>query len=125
MAVDSSFKFSTTYNISKKVVENKLTGNLGWFPTIILTRAHSQHFIRKMCTVPVFTETHKKILMCVFKLSISQYSKIRIRAQETIQIALSIFPNAYLILMPHIIEILHRNPTEHHDAYKVSTYFSD
>lgn len=124
MAVDSSFKFSTTYNISKKVVENKLTGNLGWFPTLILTRAHSQHYIRKMCTSPVFTETHKKILMNVFKLSISQYSKIRMRSQETIQIALSIFPNAYLVLMPHIIEILQRNPTEHHDAFKVSILLS-
>lgn len=121
--MDSCFKFSTNYCISKKVVENKMTGSLGWFPNLVLVRVTSQHQMRKLCTTPVLTETHKRILLHLLKLSTSQYSRIRMRAQESLVIALGYFPNAYIFLTPHIIEILERDPTDHHDAYKVSNIY--
>lgn len=119
--IDSSFKFTTNYSISKKAVENKMTGNNGWFPSLVLSRVNSQHHIRKLSVSPVLTETHKTILMNLMTLSTSQYSEIRMRAQEKVEMALGYFPNAYIILTPHIIQILQQDPTVHHDAYKVST----
>ncbi|XP_008209740.1 proteasome activator complex subunit 4 [Nasonia vitripennis] len=122
LAMDSCFKFSTNYCISKKVVENKMTGSLGWFPNLVLVRVNSQHQMRKLCTTPVLTETHISILLHLLKLSTSQYSRIRMRAQESLVMALGYFPNAYIALKPHIIEILERDPTDHHDAYKGILY---
>jgi proteasome activator subunit 4 len=121
MPLDSSFKFSTIFFDSiSKVVENKMTGNNGWLPILILERANLQHQKRKVCTTPVFTKTHQTILINVLKLCTSQYSVIRLRAQETIQLALGYFPNAYIVLTPIITEILERDPIVHHSAYKVS-----
>lgn len=89
---------------------------------LVIARVSGQHQIRRMCGTPVFTETHKTILMNIMKLSTSRYSRIRSKAQDVIQIALGYFPNAYPILLPYIVEILQRDPTAHHDAYKVSFY---
>ncbi|XP_016837530.1 proteasome activator complex subunit 4 [Nasonia vitripennis] len=120
--VDSCFTFSVTYSVSKNVLDNEMTGNFAWFPTLVLARVNSQHRMRKYCTTAVLTETHKNILLQLLKLSTSQYCIIRIMAQQSLNAALSYFPNAYLVLTPYIIEILKLDPTEHHDAYKGILY---
>ena len=117
--MESTYKFVPSYSISKPSVENKMIGDLGWFPSLILTRVNAQHLIRKACTVLQFTETHKNIMLHLLKLSTSRYSKIRIRAQDTIRLALGIFPYSYKILLPYIIEYLRLDPVKNHDAYKV------
>lgn len=99
-----------------------MTGNNGWFPSLVLSRVNSQHHIRKLSATPVLTETHRTILMHLMTLSTSRYSEIRIRAQEKVEIALGYFPNAYIVLTPYIIKILQQDPTVHHDAYKVSLF---
>lgn len=99
-----------------------MTGDSGWFPSLIITRVNAQHIIRKACTVLQFTETHKNIILQLLKLSTSRYSKIRIHAQDTIQIALGIFPYAYKFFVPYIIEYLSLDPVENHDAYKVCLF---
>ncbi|XP_058809543.1 proteasome activator complex subunit 4-like isoform X2 [Phymastichus coffea] len=89
---------------------------------LLLARVSGQHQIRRMCRTPVFTETHKTILMNIMKLSTSQYSRIRSKAQDMIQIALGYFPNVYPVLLPYITNILQKDPTVHHDAYKGILY---
>ncbi|XP_016837415.1 uncharacterized protein LOC100678804 [Nasonia vitripennis] len=50
------------------------------------------------------------------------YSTVRRAAQESLIRAFCYFPNAYIALTPHIIEILERDPTNHHDAQKDILY---
>ena len=97
-----------------------MTGCQGWFPELISTRVYSLHHVRQMCNTILLTESHKNILMNLLKLATSQYSRIRAKAQETILYALSCYPNAYKIMVPHFIEILQLDPMEHHEAFKVS-----
>ena len=96
-----------------------MTGNRGWFPSMVISRVYNQHRIRKMELFTPISYTKKRILLNILKLSTSQYSKVRKAAQRVMKMSLKNYPNTYVIMAPHIIEILKKDPTEHHDAYKV------
>lgn len=101
-------------------MEDKLTGNKGYLPYYLMQRVSLQHELRKAHTTRAMTQTSQDIILNLFKLSISQYSRIRMKAQSVLSEITKDFPNAYQTLIPHMIEVLQRDTEVHHDAYKVS-----
>lgn len=108
------------FYLTKEVLEDKITGNKGYLPRTLFERVVLQHQLRKEHAVHALTETSKNIIINLFKLSISKYSEIRIKAQYILMENLKDFPNAYQILILHITEILGRDTEVHHAAYNVS-----
>lgn len=105
---------------TKEVLEDKITGNKGYLPRTLLERVFLQHALRKEHAVRALTETSKNIILSLFKLSTSHYSEIRIKAQYILTENLKDFPNAYQILIPHIVEVLGKDTEVHRAAYNVS-----
>lgn len=101
-------------------MEDKVTGNKGYVPEFLYERVVLQHELRKEQAVHTLTETSKDIILNLFKLCISQYSRVRMQAQNIMWGSLTHFPNGYQILIPHITEVLGRDTEIHHDAFKVS-----
>lgn len=118
-SMDTGNFFTTEYCVHKDLLDNNVNGSQGWFPKMILSRVSAQHHVRKLCTTLVLTETHKNILLRLFELSISRCSTVRSAAQESIARALGYFPNAYIVLMPDIIELLECDPSVYQSAQKV------
>ena len=112
------------FQVAKKIVENKLIGNKGYLPELLLERTAIQHELRTINIINTFTETSKNIILNLFELSISQYTQIRVESQKVISAIFNDFPNAYQTIIPCIMEVLKRDTEVHHDAYKVCiTYF--
>ncbi|OXU20844.1 hypothetical protein TSAR_014413 [Trichomalopsis sarcophagae] len=103
---------------TKKMIENKLTGNRGYLPQLLMERVSIQHELRRINAVRAFTPTSQNIMLNLFKLSISKYSRIRSSAQIALSEIINDFPNAYQALVPHIVKVLQQDTEVHHDAYK-------
>ncbi|XP_058802846.1 proteasome activator complex subunit 4A-like [Phymastichus coffea] len=110
------------FRAQKASLENKITGDKGYFPTILLTRVEIQHALRNVQSARSFTATSKNIVMNLFKLSISQYSAIRSLAQTILLDVMNDYPNAYQFITDEIIEVFDRDTETHHDAYKGALY---
>lgn len=106
---------------TKKIMEDKLTGDRGYIPQFLMERVAIQHELRKTNATRAFTPTSQDIMLNLFKLSISKYSRIRISAQIALSSIINDFPNAYQTLIPHIVDVLQQDTEVHHDAHKVST----
>ncbi|XP_014204670.1 proteasome activator complex subunit 4B [Copidosoma floridanum] len=119
---ETSFKYLTNFHNSMYPVKYRLTGCKGWFVTYKLARVYMLQGLRRQSADYPTTETHKSILLNLFKLSISHYPGVRIKSQDAILNSLMFFGKVDVILLPDIIEVLQRDPTAHHDAFKGILY---
>ncbi|KAF7990670.1 hypothetical protein HCN44_000475 [Aphidius gifuensis] len=88
----------------------------------ILERCHLQHEIRIFSRFYPLTEYHKFIMLQLFKLSTTTYAQVRIHSQDVLFSALGYFPTSRNIFIPDILELLAKDPEEHHDAHKGLLY---
>ncbi|KAL7303557.1 hypothetical protein TKK_0003717 [Trichogramma kaykai] len=116
--LDTSSTFCTNYYIKKKKVESTMTGSRAWFPRLVLTRAQDQHGLRTLGPTMTFTETHRRVLMNLMDLNCSRYSKVRQKTQSIIEGAVMFFPQAPLVILPRVIDVLKSDPDENHEAFK-------
>ena len=110
---------SKVLRLAKKLWEDKLTnkdGNIVFYWDRII----SQHESRVHYQTFLFTETHKHIMEKLLELSTSRYAKVRNVAQLLLSDAMSYYPYSYKVLVPYLLDILGKDPAEHHEAFKVT-----
>lgn len=108
-----------TFQIAKRIFEDKLVGNKNRMGPLILERCDIQHEYRLLAQSVALTETHKRIMLELFTLAISRYADVRSKAQASLFSALKNFPYSYTFIVPCLIDILAKDTEEYHDAYKV------
>lgn len=108
-----------TFQVAKRIFEDKLIGNKDRMGPLILERCDIQHELRILAQSIALTEIHKRIMLELFTLAISRYADVRSKAQSSLFSALKNFPYSYTFIVPRLIDILAKDTEEYHDAYKV------
>lgn len=108
-----------TFQVAKRIFEDKLIGNKDRMGPLILERCDIQHELRILAQSVALTETHKRIMLELFTLAISRYADVRSKAQSSLFSALKNFPYSYTFIVSRLIDILAKDTEEYHDAYKV------
>lgn len=108
------------FQIAKRMFEDKLVGNKGRMGPLMLERCDIQQETRQLAQSVVLTETHKRIMLELFTLSISRYADVRLKAQSSLFSTFKHFPYSYTLIVPHVIDVLAKDTEKHHDAYKVT-----
>lgn len=107
------------FMIGKKTIEDKLKGKQRHMRSLMIQRAAMQHEARLLESVICLTETHKLIILELFKLGTSRYGEVRSKAQARLFTAIQYFSYSYSLLTPELVKILEKDSDEHHDALKV------
>ncbi|XP_029164235.1 proteasome activator complex subunit 4B-like isoform X2 [Nylanderia fulva] len=111
-----------TFQVAKRIFEDKLMGNKNRMGPLILERCDIQHEYRQLTQLVMLTETHKQIMFELFTLAISRYGDVRSKAQDGLFSAFKNFPYSSKLIVPRLIDILAKDTEEHHDAYKGVLY---
>ncbi|KAM0724588.1 Proteasome activator complex subunit 4B [Formica fusca] len=111
-----------TFQVAKRIFEDKLIGNKDRMGPLILERCDIQHELRILAQSVALTETHKRIMLELFTLAISRYADVRSKAQSSLFSALKNFPYSYTFIVSRLIDILAKDTEEYHDAYKGVLY---
>ncbi|XP_055375207.1 proteasome activator complex subunit 4-like [Condylostylus longicornis] len=85
---------------------------------VVANRVLTQQTGRIEMDSPDFSQTHKKIMLLLLKLSTSHYSAVRQLAQSKLAFMFSIYPLSFCHISDEIIEYLKLDPNEHHEAFK-------
>lgn len=109
-----------TFQVAKKIFEDKLTGNKDRMGPLILERCDIQHEFRMLTQSIAVTETHKRIMLELFTLAISRYADVRMKAQSSLFSAFKNFRYCHTFILRHVIDILEKDTEKYHDAYKVN-----
>lgn len=109
-----------TFQVAKRIFEDKLTGKKDRMGPLILERCDIQHELRMLTQSVAVTETHKQIMLELFTLAISRYADVRMKAQSSLFSAFKNFRYSYTFIVPHLIDILGKDTEKYHDAYKVN-----
>lgn len=88
-------------------------------PDFIMERTELQHDLRTYSRVFYLTDYYKHIMLQLFEMATNRYTSLRIHSQELIFQALPFFPYSRKIFMPHILDLLTKDPDEFHEAHKV------
>lgn len=117
---DSQLK---SYNSLKTFQEFKLTRYKRDIRAILATRVLMQQDCRDEFTPPTFSETHRRVMFDLLKLSTSHYSAVRTLAQSKLFGLLATFPYSYRCgLMDEIEKILALDSNQHHESFKGILY---
>ncbi|XP_015588278.1 proteasome activator complex subunit 4B [Cephus cinctus] len=111
-----------SFQVAKKVLEDKLIGKKGRIASFVHERTDIQHESRLQSQSHCLTETHKLIMLELLTLATSTYAGIRIEAQTVLFSILQHYAYSYTFLIPRIVEILAMDPEENHDAHKGVLY---
>ncbi|XP_008550347.1 proteasome activator complex subunit 4 [Microplitis demolitor] len=87
-------------------------------PDFIMERTELQHDLRTYSRVFYLTDYYKHIMLQLFEMATNRYTSLRIHSQELIFQALPFFPYSRKIFMPHILDLLTKDPDEFHEAHK-------
>ncbi|XP_051160943.1 proteasome activator complex subunit 4-like [Leptopilina boulardi] len=118
------FKKLSALEMKRKFNNEKLT-HKDWNIEIVWERLLLQQEYRVMLQTYIITETHKHIILQLLELATSRYAKIRITAQSVLADITNVLPsNSGIdqILLSYILDILSKDTTEYHDAYKGVLY---
>lgn len=111
-----------SYQISKQFQEYKLCRKRKDIRAVVATRIIIQQDLRDEISTPLFTSTHRQIMMNLIALSTSQYSAIRSTAQSTLFKMFGTYFFAYRSVTDDIVKFLQLDPNEHHEAFKGALY---
>ncbi|KAJ8979647.1 hypothetical protein NQ317_001354 [Molorchus minor] len=111
-----------SFHMAKKLLEDRLHQKKLHLRHVLIDRVMLQQEFRIESRNCSFTETHKKILLDLFELSVSRYSEVRIAAQARLFGIISYFPYSYSVLTEKIKEILQLDSEKHHEKFKGCLY---
>lgn len=118
------FKKLSSLEVKRKLSNERLTRK-DWNIDMVWERTVLQQEYRVIIQNSTFTETHRHIVVQLLELSTSRYAKIRITAQSVLADITNVLPlNSGIdkILLSYILDILAKDTTECHDAYKGVLY---
>lgn len=116
---DSQLK---SYNALKTFQEYKLMRHQRDIRAILATRVLMQQDCRDEVTAPIFTESHRQVLLKLLHLSTSHYSAVRTLAQSKLFCLLAIFPYSYRCIVNDVVKYLELDSNEHHESFKGILY---
>lgn len=110
------------YQISKQFQEYKLCRKRKDIRAVVATRVIIQQDLRDEISNPLFTPTHRRVMLNLITLSTSQYSAIRSTAQSTLFKMFGTYFFAYRSVTDEIVKYLQLDPNENHEAFKGALY---
>ena len=110
------------FHISRAFQQHKLTKKKRDIRAVVSTRVLVQQDLRDESIVPLFTKTHKLIMLNLLKLSTSKYAIIRSLAQTKLYAMFNTYCFSDRTILKDIAAFLKLNPNEHHDAFKGALY---
>lgn len=112
-----------SFQFIKDALANKLHRNKQHIRSLLIERTVLQHESRVLeGAVCDLTHTHRRIMENLLKLSTSQYSQVRSKAQGTLNSVFQYFPYSYKLVLPELVEYLKKDPIENHDQFKGALY---
>ncbi|CAL1268746.1 unnamed protein product [Larinioides sclopetarius] len=112
-----------SFAMIKNIMENKLYGQKKHIRSLLIDRILLQHELRiSERYILYFTNMHQLLMKDLLNLSTSHYSEVRKRAQNVLQNCLVHNGSAYKIILPHILENLHKDPMMCHEEFKGILY---
>ncbi len=121
--VDQRWK---SFQMAKRMLDNKLIGNRRTIRPLLVERVLLQHESRLMERNHVqFTDVHEKVLRNLFKLATSQYSSVRTKAQDSIVNISCNHAYSYKLLIDPVINLLSPDNSldeVSHEAFKGALY---
>ncbi|XP_015120172.1 proteasome activator complex subunit 4 [Diachasma alloeum] len=120
--VDVHKRHSAAMRLFKVDLRDDLIKKKKHLDEYILERAELQHEMRVYSSFYSLRAFHKDIMLQLFNLATSTYADVRTSPQETLFMAFTYFPYSYKFFMPHLVEMLGRDPEEHHEAHKGLLY---
>lgn len=105
-----------------KLQEHKLTKKKRDIRAVVATRVLVQQDLRDECVVPLFTPTHKLIMLNLLKLSTSKYAIVRALAQSKLFTMFNTYNFSNRLILKDIMVYLKLDPNANHDAFKGSLY---
>ncbi|CAL1268748.1 unnamed protein product [Larinioides sclopetarius] len=109
-----------SFAMIKNIMENKLYGQKKHIRSLLIDRILLQHELRiSERYILYFTNMHQLLMKDLLNLSTSHYSEVRKRAQNVLQNCLVHNGSAYKIILPHILENLHKDPMMCHEEFKI------
>lgn len=106
------------FHYLKKHLENRLVGFKSHIRTVLISRIMLHHQFRQNSCCLVMTESHRTVMLCLFKLATSHYTEVRILAQQKLFQLLESLPFSYVTLVPYIVENLRQDPNTKHELFK-------
>lgn len=110
------------YNQSKKFQEYKLVKKRRDIRAVVATRVLIQQDVRDELSGVAFTSTHKKIMLNLLELSVSQYPHVRSIAQSKLFSSFQSFAFSYKQVLENIVQYLQVDPNENHEVFKGALY---
>lgn len=111
-----------SFHMSKRLLEDRLHQKKLHLRHVLINRVLLQQEFRLESRNCSFTNTHKQILLDLFALSVSRYSKNRAAAQSKLFTIISTFPYSYTVLMEPIKHILQLDSKVYHEEFKGCLY---
>ncbi|XP_032233646.1 proteasome activator complex subunit 4 isoform X2 [Nematostella vectensis] len=107
----------------KRAMEDKLTGKKKHVRALLIERVQLQHEMRILDRVSSqLTALHKTLLEDLFKLSTSEYTEVRIKAQKVMGMCIDVFDYFARTMVPSILDKLRDDPEVSHEAFKGSLH---
>ncbi|XP_063991508.1 proteasome activator complex subunit 4B-like [Diachasmimorpha longicaudata] len=120
--VDSHKRHSAAMRLFKMELRDDLIKKRKHLAEYIIERTELQHEMRIYLTFYSLRPFHKDIMLQLFNLATSTYADVRTSSQDVLFVAFVYFPYSYKFMMPHLVEMLSRDPEEHHEAHKGLLY---
>lgn len=111
-----------SYYYIKKFQDYKLVKFKRSIKSVVAKRALIQQSCRDELSKPAFTNTHKKIMIRLLKLSTSHYSVVRSSAQSKLLQMIKIYQFSYRAIIDEVLEIMKQDPNENHESVKGLLY---
>ncbi|KAG5878460.1 hypothetical protein JTB14_022783 [Gonioctena quinquepunctata] len=111
-----------SFHMTKKLLEDRLHQKKLHLRHVLIDRVMLQQEFRIESRNCSFTNTHKQILLDLFKLGTSRYSEVRIAAQSKLFAIVAYFPYSYGVLTNKIKEVLQMDSQQHHEKFKGCLY---
>ncbi|KAI1295461.1 Proteasome activator complex subunit 4 [Halotydeus destructor] len=103
----------------KRALENKLIGSKQHIRALLVDRVILQHELRmSMANICAFTQLHNDLMEDLLLLSMSHYSEVRSKAQETLNICFRFHPYAYRRLLPALANAISKDSSVSHEEFK-------
>lgn len=111
-----------SYQLSKQFQDFKLCRRRKDIRAVVVTRVIIQQDLRDELSTPLFTNTHRQLMLDMVKLSTSHYSAVRSIAQAKLFKMFSTYSFAYRTVVDDITQYLKLDPNENHEAFKGALY---
>lgn len=111
-----------SYQLSKQFQDYKLCRTRKDIRAVVATRVIIQQDLRDEVSSPLFTNTHRQLMLDLIKLSTSHYSAVRTAAQSKLFKVFNVYPFAYRTVIDDIAEYLKLDPNENHESFKGALY---